>query len=54
VELLVNSVHGNGFLFSHFQTYLVLLAMATTVTLQIKCMWDSSASLGAAHLCFCS
>jgi hypothetical protein len=40
VELLVNSVHGNGFLFSHIQTYFVLLAMSATVTLQIKCAWS--------------
>lgn len=35
-ELLTNTSQGNGFLFAHYQTYLVLFGMGTTVFLQIK------------------
>jgi len=35
-ELLTNTTQGNGFLFAHHQTYLVLMGMGTTVFLQIK------------------
>jgi len=35
VELLVNTFHGSGLLFAHYQSYFVLAAMTTTIFLQI-------------------
>ncbi len=43
-ELMVNTLLGEGFLLSYYQTWMVLICMGTTIFLQIKYLNEVRAS----------